>query len=309
MEIQRATIIGLGALGILFGHRIMERTPPGTLTVLADAERARRYERDGVYVNGERCTFHYSTPQEPGKPADLLIFAVKFADLEAAVETAKNHVGPETIILSLLNGIVSEDVIGRALGHEKVLPAVAQGMDAVKVGNQMTYTNMGLIAFGDRPGGGAAEKVEAVRRFFTRAGVPHQVDGDMRKRMWGKFMLNVGVNQAVAVLACDYGGVQREGTARDAMTSAMREALTLARAEGVDLAEDDLSYWLNVLSTLNPAGKPSMRQDLEAGRKSEVGLFAGTVLELGKKHGIDCPVNRMLFDRITAIERGFSRVE
>lgn len=305
MEIQKVAIVGLGALGILFGHRIMERTPPGTLTVLADAERVRRYARDGVYVNGEKCSFDYKTPDQAGERADLILFAVKFGDLEAAVETAKGSVVADTVILSLLNGIVSEEIIGRALGREKVLPAVAQGMDAVKVGNRMTYQNMGLIAFGDHPGGDALEKVEAVRRFFVRAGVPHQVDEDMRKRMWGKFMLNVGVNQAVAVFECDYGGVQREGEARSAMIQAMREALVLARAEGVNLTEDDLSYWLKVLSTLNPSGKPSMRQDLEAGRKSEVGLFAGTVLELGKKHRIDCPVNRMLFDRITEVERGF----
>ena len=306
MEIQKVAVIGLGALGILFGHRIQERTPPGTLTVLADAARAARYGRDGVYVNGNMCSFHFETS---GEPADLILFAVKFAGLEAAIETAKPSVGPNTIILSLLNGISSEGIIGRALGHEKVLPAVAQGMDAVKVGNRMTYANMGMICFGDRPGGGASDKVEAVHRFFDRAGVAHLVDEDMQKRMWGKFMLNVGVNQAVAVLARDYGGVQAEGPARDAMIDAMREALTLARAEGVPLTEDDLSYWLKVLSTLNPSGKPSMRQDLEAGRFSEVGLFAGTVLELGGKHGIDCPVNRMLFNRIAEIERGFSRAQ
>jgi len=281
MEIRTVAIVGLGALGVLFGHQLSRKLSEGALRIVADADRIARYEREGVFCNGERCSFCYATPEE-AEASDLVLFAVKFGDLESAIEAARNRVGPDTIILSLLNGVVSEGIIGRALGEEKVLPAVAQGMDAVKVGNRLTYAHMGMICFGDRPEGGALEKVRAAARFFDRTGIPYEVQGDMRRRLWGKFMLNVGVNQAVAVFECDYGGVQREGPARDAMIAAMREALALSRAEGVGLTEDDLHYWLRILGTLNPGGKPSMRQDLEAGRKTEVGLFAGTVLELSR---------------------------
>lgn len=305
MEIRTVAIVGLGALGVLFGHQLSKELPEGAVRFVADRARIERYEREGVYCNGEKCRFRYVTPEDVGESADLVLFAVKFGDLTSAIKAARNQVGPDTVILSLLNGISSEEIIGRALGAQKVLPAVAQGMDAVKVGNRLTYAHMGMICFGDRPGGGASDQVAAVVRFFEKTGIPHEVAGDMRRRMWGKFMLNVGVNQAVAVFEGDYGTVQREGSARDAMIAAMREALALSRAEGVDLTEEDLAYWLKVLGTLNPGGKPSMRQDLEALRFSEVGLFAGTVLELGAKHGIDCPVNRMLYDRIREMESKF----
>ena len=304
MEIQTVAIVGLGALGVMFGHQLSKKMPEGALKIVAGADRIARYEREGVYCNGEPCQFRYATP-EGKEVSDLILFTVKFGDLESAIEAVRSRVGPDTIILSLLNGVVSECLIGRALGAEKVLPAVAQGMDAVKVGNRLTYANMGMICFGDRPEGDAADKVQAVKRFFEKTGIPHEVPGDMARRMWGKFMLNVGVNQAVAVFECDYGCVQREGPARDAMIAAMREALVLSNAEGVRLTEEDLAYWLRILGTLNPGGKPSLRQDLEAGRKTEVGLFAGTVLELGKKHGIDCPVNQMLYDRIREMESKF----
>ncbi len=304
MEIKTAAIVGLGALGVLFGHQIAKNAPEGTLRILADEARIARYRREGVFANGEACRFRYVTPGAPGGPADLLIFSVKFGGLEAAVEAARGLVGPDTVILSLLNGIISEEVIGGKLGAEKVLPAVAQGMDAVKVGNRLTFHHMGMICFGERPGGGAAAAA-AVARFFDETGVPYQRMPDMRRHMWGKFMLNVGVNQTVAVFECDYGCVQKPGEARDTMVAAMREALMLARAEGVDLTEADIDYWLKILGTLNPAGKPSMRQDLEAGRRSEVGLFAGTVVKLSQAHGIPCPVNRMLLDRIRAMEENF----
>ena len=82
----------------------------------------------------------------------------------------------------------------------------------------------------------------------------------------------------------------------------MREVITLSVKEGINLNDDDLNYWLKVVSTLNPEGKPSMRQDVEAKRYSEVEIFAGTVLELGKKHHAETPVNIELYQKIKALE-------
>ncbi|NCB51938.1 MAG: ketopantoate reductase family protein [Clostridia bacterium] len=302
MEIKTVSLIGLGALGTLFGQHLAAHMPEENLRIIADKDRIARYRRDGIYSNGKRCTFRYISPEEGSEPADLLIFAVKFNDLNDAVAAAKNHIGKETVLMSLLNGISSEDIIGRAYGMEKLLYCVAQGMDAVKTGNRLTYQHMGMLCFGPKAPGVRSVKTEAVSRFFTETGIPHEVDLDMRKRLWGKFMFNVGVNQAVAVYESNYGLMQREGPARELMIGAMREVLTLSNKEGVGLTEADLQYWLKVMGTLSPEGKPSMRQDLEARRLSEVELFSGTVLALGKKHGLTFPVNQMLYDKIKAVE-------
>jgi 2-dehydropantoate 2-reductase len=145
-----------------------------------------------------------------------------------------------------------------------------------------------------------------VEDFFKKIQVPYEVEIDMYKRLWGKFMLNVGVNQTVAVYESNYEEIQKEGKARDTMISAMREVIALSEKEGINLTEGDLNYWLDVLGTLNPKGKPSMRQDLESERYSEVELFAGTVLELGSKKNIATPVNKKLYDRIKLIESNYS---
>lgn len=304
MEIQSVSIVGLGALGVLFGSHLAAQLPREALRIVADRDRIEKYRRDGVFANGTRCDFTYLPADEACRPCDLLLIAVKFGELPAAIAAAKNQVGPDTLILSLLNGISSEGIVGEVFGAEKVLPSVAQGMDAVKVGNRLSYTNMGLICFG--PSSAAQEeKAARLRRFFERTGLPHLYDADMQKRLWGKFMLNVGVNQTVAVYAGDYGVIQRPGAARDTMVAAMTEVLRLSEAEGVFLTQADLDYWLGVVDALDPRGKPSMRQDLEAGRRSEVGLFSGTVLALGDRHGLDFSVNRALFEHITALEERF----
>ncbi len=306
MEIRTVSIIGLGALGVMFGHHLSRHLPSSDLRIIADPDRIYRYKRDGVFCNGERCDFNYIEPEQKSEPADLLIFAVKFNGLNSAIKAVENQVGSNTIILSLINGISSEDIISKAYGTDKVLYSVAQGMDALKVDNNLTYHQMGIICFGDKePAAWPSEKTERVRRFFERVELPHQVDTDMQKRLWGKLMFNVGLNQVTAVYECDYGGVQKEGSARDTMISAMEEVIVLAEKENVHLTQADLSYWLSILDGLTPLSKPSMRQDLEAKRQSEVELFAGTVLALAKKHSISCPINQMLYDRIKEIENSF----
>lgn len=305
MEIKKVTIIGLGALGILFGHHLTKRMPKGDLRIIADQERIRRYQRDFVYCNGERCEFNYLEPEEVGEPADLIIFAVKYNGLKDAVQAVKNQVGEHTIILSALNGITSETIIGQTYGMDKILYCIAQGMDAVKVGNRLTYDHMGMLVFGEREPGLISQRVEQVAQFFARMALPFEAVTDMNKRIWGKFMLNVGVNQTVAVQESNYGEIQKKGPARDTMIAAMREVIVLSEKEGIHLSETDLLYWLNVLDTLSPEGKPSMRQDMEARRLSEVKLFSGAVLELGRKHSISVPVNEELYRRIKEIEAGY----
>ena len=302
MEIKTVSIIGLGALGILFGNHLNKSMPRGDLRIIADRERIIRYEKDGITCNGEPCDFSYRTPEETGAPADLILFAVKYNDLADAVKAVRNQVGEQTVILSLLNGITSEEIIAGAYGKEKVLDCVAQGMDAVKEGNRLRYTHMGMICFGQIADRGPAENIERVRAFFEKTGVPHEVVDDMGRRMWGKLMVNVGVNQTVAVCGETYGDIQKEGRARDTMIAAMREVVELSRKEKIFLSEEDLQYWLDILNTLSPEGKPSMRQDVEAKRPSEVELFAGTVISLGEKHKVPTPVNRWLYDKVKDME-------
>ncbi len=180
-------------------------------------------------------------------------------------------------------------------------------MDAVKVGNRLTYQNAGQLSFGDPKPGAASARVRAVERFFLKAGIPHEVVPDMPKRLWSKFMINVGANQTTAVYRCDYAGVQEGGRYRDTMVAAMREAAVLAEKEGVRLTREDIDYWLGVIDGLSPQGKTSMQQDVEAGRATEVELFSGTILALGRKHNLACPVNQMLYDQITALEKSAGR--
>lgn len=301
-EIKTVAIVGLGNLGITYGNHLSKRLPRESLRIIADEDRIRRYEKEQIYCNGKPCDFHYVTPEEKTGPADLILVTVKFQNLPEAIHAIRNQVGEDTLILSALNGISSEGMIGAVYGMEKVLYCVAQGMDGVREGNRLNYGNMGMLCFGDEEAGLISEKTRRVEAFFKKTELPHEVETDMMKRLWGKLMLNVGVNQTAAVYLCDYGGLQREGEARETMIAAMREVIPLSQRAGYPLGEEDLNYWLKVLGALRPEGKPSMQQDMEGGKTTEVELFSGTVRTLGREYGIPTPVNEALYEKIKAME-------
>lgn len=301
-EIKTVSLIGLGNLGIAYGHHLSKHMPKEDLRIIADQNRILRYQRDGVYCNGERCDFRFMMPEEKAEPADLVLIMVKFRNLPEAITAIKNHVGQDTIILSALNGISSEGMVGAAYGMEKVLYCVAQGMDGVKTGNRLTYDHMGMLCFGDGEEGIISDKSRAAESFFRKTKLPHEMETDMMKRLWGKFMMNVGVNQTAAMYLCDYGGLQKDGPERETMIAAMREVIPLSEKAGFPLTDEDLLYWLGVLSSLRPEGKPSMQQDMEAGLVTEVELFSGTVRKLGYQYGIPTPVNEELYGKIRDVE-------
>lgn len=299
MQIKRVSIVGMGALGILFGGYLTKNLGKENVEFIVNKDRMKKFKELGLTSNGEPCDFNLVDEEEKGKPADLLIFAVKAVDLDKAIESARNKVSDNTIIMSLLNGITSEEIIGKAYGMDKLVYAVAQGMDATKIGNKFTYSNLGQLCIGIMEDNEKMkEKLNRVIDLFDKTALPYTLESDIKHRLWSKFMLNVGVNQVVMIYEGNYDTVHQPGQARELMKAAMREALILANAEDVKVTEKDLEDYVALIDTLDPKGMPSMRQDGLAGKETEVELFAGTVIKLGKKHNIPTPINQKIYDRV-----------
>ena len=115
-------------------------------------------------------------------------------------------------------------------------------------------------------------------------------------------MLNVGINQTCMAYGGTYGTATAPGEQNRSFIAAMREAMAVARAEGIELTEQDLGDMVDLIASIDPAGMPSMAQDRVVHRRTEVEEFAGTVIRLAEQHGILVPQNRWLYDRIREIE-------
>lgn len=298
-EIKKVGIIGLGALGLLFAKEMTENH--ADVSIIVDEGRAAKYSADGMFVNDERVELHYVTPAQ-AETMDLILFCTKIGGLAEAMETAAPFVGKETLLLSVLNGITSEEMLSERFGAENVLYATAQGMDATKDGNRLFCKSTGMIMLGEKESGPVSARAQMVTDFLMAHGVRSEAVCDMVRRQWSKLMLNDGVNQVCMVYEGTYATIHAPGEARDMMIAAMRETQALAKLEGYIITDEELNNWVALMDSLAPEGMPSMRQDGLAKRKSEVELFSGTVIRRAAKFGLPVPVNEHLYKTVLEME-------
>lgn len=301
-KIETIALCGAGAVGSVYAEKLHD-LQPSAFTVIAGGARRVLLEREGLTVNGRRFPVRCRAPGEAGLPADLLLVAVKRHQLAAAVADVSAAVGAETIVLPLLNGIGAEAALAAAFGGDKVLHGFVVGNDVVRDGTRTRYTRIGRLFLGAASNDRGDARVLAAQALLERAGIPNVVPEDIHREQWWKFVLNVGVNQVSAVLRAPYGAFAAVPEVRELTRLASLEAAGLAAREGVALGPDDVERIFPILATLAPDGKTSMLQDVEAGRKTEVEAFAGTVVELGRRHGVPTPVNTLLLRMIVALER------
>ncbi|MGN1087829.1 MAG: ketopantoate reductase family protein, partial [Phascolarctobacterium sp.] len=299
MEIKTVAIVGMGALGMLYGEQLQKVLPAGAVRFVMDEERFKRHKNDKYEVNGVEQSFTLQSVAQ-AEPVDLVIVATKFSGLNEALEEMQGLVGPQTIIFSVLNGISSEEYIKERYGDDNLLYCVALGMDAVREGTSLTYQHKGILKLGmlakkQRPA------LAAVMALLEKAGIQYVIEEDILHALWAKLLLNVGINQTCMVYETNYGGAFTNEEARQDMFAAMHEVITVAQREGIKLTEADFEGCVKVLRGLSPEGLPSMRQDAMSKRKSEVELFAGTIIRLGAKHNVPTPVNQRYYDIIKAM--------
>ncbi len=310
--IEHVNIVGMGALGLLFGEPIRRNLGGGEPRYVMDPARKARHARDVYTINGRTVQPAMITPAEVTKPADLVLVGVKYPALDEAMELMVSSVGPDTILVSLMNGVDSEDRLAERFGKEKVLYSVSQEMDAQRYGSELVYTKAGQLYIGvpdtadEELKAVLTEKLDRVCAFFDAVELPHTREERIIYRQWSKFMLNVGCNQVCMVYDAGYGPCMERGSEAFAMmTGAMREVCAVAQALGIPVGEKEVAQYLGILRTLDPAALPSMGQDRRQKNPSEVDMFAGVVIRYGERLGIPTPVNDFILRRVREIEAAY----
>lgn len=304
-KIRNIAILGAGAMGAYFAGTFFD-TPGFSTVLIAWGSRLERLKSNGLVINGKPYAIPAIHPDEAAAPADLLIVALKDYHLEKAVHGLDKLVGDSTTIISIMNGLESEEYIGSIYGMDKMLYAISVAIDAVRQGNEITFTKPGKHYFGEASNTRLSRRVLCVQEAFDRAGIVYETPEDMIRMLWWKFMVNVGMNQASAVMRAPYGVFQTSPEAQGLMEALMREVIALTDVMHVNLTDRDIEEWYSFLKVLSPQGKTSMLQDIEAGRKTEVEIFGGKVVELGKTHGVPTPVNQTVLRIIRVLERHYA---
>lgn len=296
-EIKNVLICGIGAIGSIYADKIHKKFPEN-LKILVDKKRFDRYQKYPIIFNGEELKLNYTLPENKDFKADLIIIATKFDGLNDAIKNIKNFVAENTVILSLLNGVTSEKIIAETYGDEKLLYSYYIGNSAVRKKNIITHDGFCRIVFGAKE---TNKNVERVREFFENAGIDYEIPDDIIHSLWQKYLLNVSVNQASAILRMSFGQMQNNSKFRIFMQNIMLEVVAIARAYGVKNTETLLEEATKSFDLISPEGKTSMMQDIESGRKTEVKMFAQTIVELGEKYNIQTPYNMVLLQMFEII--------
>ena len=298
MKIKKVILCGLGAVGLTYANKLKNICE---LKILANEERIERYKKNPPMLNGEKIELEYISPDSMFSP-EMIIITTKNDGLDSAIEYIKNFVGKDTIIISLLNGITSEEKIAEKYGWDKVLHSYFIGHSAMRVGNNVTQDGVGKIFFGS-PYEENQEKVKTLKEFFEEGNIDYEIPEDIMYSLVLKYTFNTYANQLSAINNMTFG--EMKGEKFETMARAViREVKTVLEADGelknLDNLEEDA---LNCLKIMTPEGKTSMLQDIEAGRKTEVDIFSGEIIKMGKKYGIPTPCNQMLYHMIKVKEQ------
>lgn len=282
-------ICGLGAVGLTYGVKLRNKS---NIRVLVDEARLKRYTENKPVLNGVEQDFEYILPD--GKfDADLIIIATKSSGLESAIKNIKNFVTPETIIISLLNGISSEEKIKQAYTFAKVLKSYFIGHSAVRNGNEVTQDGVGEVV---------VEKDNRIVSIFEECGINYSTPSDIDYALWLKFTMNIFSNQTSAILNMTFGELKQNQNFIEFAKKLISEVRMLAELKGIKNLENLEADALKALSGMCDEGKTSMHQDILAGRKTEVDIFAGEIIKLGKEFGVQTPYNQVLFDMVKILE-------
>ena len=298
MEIKTVAVLGAGAVGsyVIWG---LSRRKDIRLGVIAEGERAERMKK-GCLINGTVYHPEVWTPQD-ARETDLLIVALKYGALPAALEGIRMITGENTTVMSLMNGVDSEELISEKIGASHVLHSLIK-IASHKEENGYYFnpeTTIGII-FGELTAPYQSERVQAVESLFKDTGLHYRVTEHIREEIWSKFRLNVCNNLPQAILGAGVGCYQDSVHMKQISGGLRRELEAVAAAKGIDISQADSSSSHG--SAVPPSARYSTLQDLDAGRHTEIDMFSGALVRMGRELGIPTPYNEYTYPMIKALE-------
>ena len=299
--IKTVGILGAGSVGSALMYEMYQRDPENVY-LLATGERAKRLS-NGISVNNVVINPKvYSDPSQ-GISIDLLILAAKTYSMDSVIEDMRPLIDTHTIILPIENGITATARLQEAFPDNRVFHGVVLRTDAHRMSHRVYYHTLGEMQIGYADNKIIKPEVQEAYDRLKELGINVKVYEDMLKTKWRKWMLNTGASQTAVEVQAECGFFGQVEEVRALMKMLMDEILAVAKAEGVNLTEQDRDEIIEILINFPPDKKMSMLQDYEAGRPIEIDEYAGEVINLGRKHGIPTPANEILYLAITARQK------
>ena len=238
---------------------------------------------------------------------ELVLFAVKMYSNDDAIHAIAPLVGPDTIILTLQNGIDNGERLAEVYGPARVMIGSAYLEGRISEPGVVTQGGPGAASFGERTPG-ITERGQRLLGVFQSANWRVELLENMTGMLWKKFAYLSGSAGVCAASGCAYGELRTVPETRAAIQAAIAEALAVGAAAGAPLEPDSLEWSMNALDNFPATGMASLAKDFAEGRPVELEGLTGTVIRMGREYGVATPVNDALYavlkPRANRIEAG-----
>jgi len=294
---MKIAAMGAGGVGGYFGARLQQAGHDVTFFARGrhlEAIRANGLKVESPHGDALLKVRVLEDPREAGV-VDVVLFAVKLWDTEAAAEKLRPVVGPETAIIPFQNGVESIARLRKVFPEKAVLGGSAYIATRVKSPGVIEHTGeMSRLQFGPvLPS--QREKAEAFLSACREAKINAEIPEDIVRANWEKFVFLVAVSSATAVARAPLGVVRSDPDLRWLFEQAMRETWRLGRARGVALADDFVEARMKFADGLHAGMKASLAHDLENRGRLEAPWLCGAVARMSEEAGLDAPVNRAVY--------------
>lgn len=300
--ILRMMIIGAGGVGGYLAGKLARQYDG--VTVVARGAHLAAIQAQGLTIQDgdERFTVHPRAIEQPAEASvqDAIFLCTKGYGLEGALEQIRPCVGPDTMIIPLLNGVNM---------HKRIAAALPQGK--ALLGSIYIYANIVspgviskngpmlrlLLGIPGVPGSEAPAPLQKLCGLLNDAGIPTELPEDMLRENWIKWAVLVSNGQPNAYFNAPLGAIREDPARMEFVMALLNEVMAVAVAEGVALPEDMPERLLTTMRSLPYESVSSLARDIATpGKPTELSLFAGTLCELAEAHGIDTPANRSVLE-------------
>lgn len=300
-EAMKIAIVGTGAMGSVYAG-LMASAGHEVWAIDTWADHVAAMARDGLRLEGasgdRRVALHATMDAAECGPCDLVIVGTKAMHVEAAARAALPLLGPDTPVISIQNGIGGPDMAAAVMGAERVLVGVVGGFGASMVGPGHAHHNaMELMRLGERAGG-ITPRLERIAEIWRGAGFTVRCFEDIDQLVWEKLLCNCCYSGTSAITGLTVGGIIDSPGAWAVASGCAAEVHAVAKARGITLEMDDPREYARAFGDKIRPAKPSMLQDIEAGRVCEVDCINGAIPALAEACGLEAPINRTVADLV-----------
>lgn len=298
---MRFAIVGSGAVGGYFGAKLARNGQD--VTFIARGAHLAAIRDSGLRVESPKLgdfVVHAPADDNPERvgPVDVVLFAVKAYDNPEALRLLPPLIGPETVVLTLQNGVDSADEVAAVVGDRHVLGGTTYVATALEAPGRIVQTGVHRsIIFGEVFGerGRITGRVQRIADIIGPADIQVQAVADGRVPIWDKFVYLAPFSGFTGAARLPIGGIWPDAHVREMFYAAAREIATLAAAEGVQISADRFDRLQEYMHNIPPTTRSSLLIDLEMGKRIEVEALQGAAVRRAARHNLALPIISTLY--------------